>query len=173
MKIREMISQDLIAVARVNVDTFRETQSGIVPDQLINTLSYESAARRFQRLLDKEEQRSTIFVAEDCGAIVGYAMGGRAREPVAHYEGELYGIYILPQYHGTGVGRRLMSVMARYLTAQRIYSMFVVVFSANLPAIKFYEALGGKKCCDRTMALHGWNLKEAIYGWDSLNELCR
>ncbi len=85
MQIREMISHDLIAIARVNVDTFRETQRGIVPNQLINSLSYERAVQRFQRLLDKKEQLSTIFVAEDRGSILGYAMAGLAREPIPRY----------------------------------------------------------------------------------------
>lgn len=171
MQIREMISHDLIAIARVNVDTFRETQRGIVPNQLINSLSYERAVQRFQRLLDKKEQLSTIFVAEDRGSILGYAMAGLAREPIPRYVGELYGIYILPQYHGNGIGRHLMSFVAQHLRAQKIHSMFVVVFSANLTAIKFYEALGAEKLYDRTVPFDGADLKETIYGWYSLNDL--
>ncbi len=64
-----------------------------------------------------------------------------------------------------------MSFVAQHLRAQKIHSMFVVVFSANLTAIKFYEALGAEKLYDRTVPFDGADLKETIYGWYSLNDL--
>ncbi|RUT35832.1 GNAT family N-acetyltransferase [Paenibacillus zeisoli] len=131
MQIRKMKPNDLSLIARVNINTFRETQRGIVPDAFIEELSYEGAEERFQRMLNKNEQLSTIFVAEDDDSVIGYAMGGLAREKVQSYQGELYGIYILPNYHGKGIGRSLMSSVANYLGEEDVHSMFVVVFSSS------------------------------------------
>lgn len=171
VRVREMMTKDLSAIARVNVDTFRTTQQGIVPLPLMDSLSYEGAEQRFQRMLNKTERLSHIFVAEDRDSLVGYAMGGLARESIPKYSGELYGIYLLPSYHGQGIGRHLAKAVATHLKAHEIHSMFAVVFSANRPAIKFYEALGGQKLFERTAVLAGSEVSETIYGWLSLAAL--
>lgn len=171
IQIREMKQSDLSAIARVNVDVFRETHRGLVPDTFIADLSYERAEQRFQRMLEKKERQSTIFVAEDGCSIIGYAMGGLAREKVQDFDGELYGIYILPTHHGMGVGRNLVSSIAKHLKEHNAHSMFVVVFSDNMSARKFYQALGGQKVYARTIELGGENIQEVIYGWSSLDGL--
>jgi len=171
VQIREMLPNDLSAIARVNVDSFRGTQQGIVPDTLINELSYEKAEQRFQRMLKNTERLSVIFVAEHDGSVVGYAMAGLAREEVNNYQGELYGIYILPKHHGKGIGRHLMNAVAMCLRKQRVDSMFVWVFSENLSARRFYEALGGQRVHERTIAIDGKDVRETAYGWVSVGDL--
>ena len=48
-----------------------------------------------------------VYVAEnDAGEIVGFACGGPERSGDPVYTGELYGIYVLPEYHRRGIGRR-------------------------------------------------------------------
>jgi len=169
MQIRAMRPDDLSAIARVNVDAFVKTQRGFIPDNFISDLSYNGAEARFKRMLSKTERLSTIFVAEDAGSVIGYAMCGLSRETVLPYKGELYGIYILPEYHGTGVGRRLMISTVRYLIEQGAASMLVVVFTDNIAGRKFYEALSGQWIKERTIKLGGQNVSETIYGWALLN----
>ena len=169
MHIREVKLNDLSAIARVNVDTFAQTQQGFIPDSLIRGLSYNKAEERFKRMLSKTERLSTIFVAENDGDVIGYAMCGLAREKVLHYEGELYGIYILPEYHSQGVGRQLMVSTARHLNKQGVASMFVAVFTDNIVGRKFYEALGGQWIEERVIELGGEHVSQTLYGWDSLN----
>ena len=168
MILRPMVPKDLSDVAKVNVDTMRKTQPGIIPDAFMDSLSYKESELRFQRLLDLRDLLPALFVVEDTSKVVGYAMGGLGRESVPNYRGELYGIYILPPYHSQGIGRRLVKLVARHLEAQELHTMFVAVFSANIPAVGFYEALGGKKLFVRTIALGGSELPETILGWDSL-----
>lgn len=171
MQIRELKPDDLTMIARVNVDTFRETHGAFVPDSFVRDLSYEGAEQRFKRMLRKAEDLSTIFVAEDSGDVIGYAMCGLAREKVLHYQGELYSIYILPQYHGKGIGRRLLNSVSKHLRMQGANSMFVVVFSENISGRKFYEVLGGQCVEERTIELRGADVRETIYGWNSLETL--
>ncbi|SIS87880.1 GNAT family N-acetyltransferase [Alicyclobacillus vulcanalis] len=171
IQIREMKQSDLSTIARVNVEVFRETHRGIVPQAFIADLSYERAEQRFRRMLAKKERKAALFVAEDGYSIIGYAMGGLAREKVQDFDSELYGIYILPTHHGMGVGRNLVSAIAKYLKEHNAHSMFVVVFSDNMSARNFYQALGGQKVYVRTIELCGENIQEVIYGWSSLDGL--
>ncbi|QQE80162.1 GNAT family N-acetyltransferase [Alicyclobacillus sp. SO9] len=169
MQIREMKSADLSAIARINVDTFKQTQRKWLPDDVIRELSYDATEERFRQMLSKTERFSTIFVAEDNRGVIGYAMCGLAREQVLSYAGELYGIYILPEYHGKGIGTRLMAASARYLLDQGITSLYVVVFTENIGGQKFYKALGGQWVYERAIQLGGKKVSETLYGWKSLN----
>ncbi len=169
--IREMRPNDLPAIARVNIETFRTTHRGIVSDAFMETLSYEKAEQRFQLMLANKERLSATFVAEDSSFLVGYAMGGLAREKVQTFDGELYGIYVLPAYHHRGIGRQLVSAVSKRLIEQGAHSMFVVAFSNNGAARQFYEALRGQQIHERTAEIGGANVEEVIYGWSSLDSL--
>lgn len=171
MKIRAMKPSDLGAIARVNVDTFTRTQRGIVPDSIIDGLTYAGAEERFRRMLSSTRTSTEVFVAEADGHVIGYAMTGLARERVRQYEGELYGIYILPEYHGRGIGRRLMTEAASHLRQQGLTSLFVVVFGQNTAARRFYETLGGQWIHNRTIEIKGEQVTETIYGWDNLDKI--
>ncbi|MHB1956922.1 MAG: GNAT family N-acetyltransferase [Sulfobacillus sp.] len=169
IKFREMKPDDLTNIARVNVDTFRATHQGIVPDRLMNDLSYETAEHRFERMLGKTGRDSAIFVADHDGSVVGYAMGGLAREELTPFLGELYGIYIVPAYTGKGIGRQLIALVVKHLHTQGLHSMFVWVFSDNVPARRFYEALGGHIVQQRTILLAEHEVSETAYGWSTMD----
>ncbi len=131
MNLRRATSADVPDIANVNVNTFQATQRGIVPDSVLENLDVGKAADRFQRLLRRDDLRTFIYVAEVAGAVVGYAMAGIAREHVPGYIGELYGIYILPPYHRSGIGRQLVQAVANELMHAGVPSMYVLVFKEN------------------------------------------
>jgi len=176
MRFRDLLPSDLAAVARVNVDTFRATQGDIVPDALLDTLSYSAAEQYFVRLLAKVERQSFIVVAKTGNDVIGYAMAGKARDAElgdagTRYAGELYGLYVLPRFHRAGVGRRLVTEAAQRLQAVGITSMYVVVFAANDRARQFYEAMGGQWAGERSAQLAGEEVTEVMYGWLDLRTL--
>ncbi|MFS0821868.1 N-acetyltransferase family protein [Bacillus sp. 1P02SD] len=165
MKIRKAVLSDARGIAHVHVDSWRTTYSGIVPDEFLQQLSYESREKMWKRGIPNGH----VFVAEnEQGQIVGFACGGKERSGnYENYLGELYAIYILQEYQGQGLGKKLAAPVVKQLLDKDINTMLVLVLEENKSCL-FYEALGARKLDNVDVEIGGENLKEAVYGWDNL-----
>ena len=115
---------------------------------------------------------TSIFVAEtEGGDVVGFAAGGPEREGDRTYRGELYAIYLLQEHQNRGLGRHLVSAVARRLLDDRFSSMLVWVLEDNRRACRFYESLGGEQIGRKTVAIGGADLTEVSYGWEDIAAL--
>lgn len=169
--IREAVLSDAPGIARVRVDTWRITYRGIVPDEHLDSLSYEEAAYAARMRLNSPAGDPTTFVAEAAaGEIIGFALACRERGGSPAYAGEVSAIYVLQAYQGRGVGRQLMCAAARNLRERGMASMLIWVLADN-PSRAFYERLGGKRLGAQTVTIGGRELDEVAYGWDDVATL--
>ena len=83
--------------------------------------------------------RENILVALDGGKVVGFAGYGNATDEELPDAGELFALYVLPEYYGTGLGRRLTDA-ALALIGQPKVALWVL--KDNHRAIRFYEKYG-------------------------------
>lgn len=166
MIVREASLDEAPGIARVHVDTWRTTYGGIVPEDYLAKLSYETRESRWLQMLSTAaENNHFIYVAEDGGGqIVGFADGGSERTSNPVYKGELYAIYINNTYQRQGIGRRLTLSVVERLRLEGFQSMLVWVLADN-QACRFYEALGGQKVYEQQIEIGGVMLNEAAYGW--------
>lgn len=56
MEIRKANKEDIKGVSRVYVDSWRTTYRGLVPDDYLDELSYEDAAKRWIDFLNNENE---------------------------------------------------------------------------------------------------------------------
>lgn len=166
--IRHATLDDLPAIARVHVDSWRTTYRGLVADAYLDgILSYErreagwrtefggmAAAGRF------------VLVAERDGAIVGFASGGPERSGNTAFPGELEAIYLLAEAQGGGIGRKLVAAVARELALRGWNAMLLWVLEGNSSARAFYERLGGWPLLRQPVTIGGDAFDEIAYGWD-------
>lgn len=162
---------DIHDLARVHVDTWRSAYASIVPDDYLASLSYANRAERWREILLRTEGTTATWVAEDEGQVVGFASVGPIREGPVGFDGEMYAIYVHPDYQGQGIGRHLAGLAAAWLRDQGYRSMLVLVLADNQPARRFYEALGGRYVGQGSIVIGGADLREAAYGWDDLTAL--
>ena len=165
INIREANISDAAGLARVSVDSWRSTYSGIIPQEFLVSLTYESRTRRWEeRLLDIDGPGFTFVVEDGFGNIIGYAGGlkGNSGNPV--YTGEVGDIYVLKEYQDQGIGRRLMATIALRLKEYGHSSLLVWTFEDN-PYRTFYEVLGGQPAGEKIAETGGKKLKEVAYGW--------
>jgi ribosomal protein S18 acetylase RimI-like enzyme len=164
--------EDAAGIATVHVRTWQSAYRGIVPDAHLDSLSIEQRTQIWQERLSQPHANSFTFVAEDqqTGQIVGFATGGRIAEERAPYTGELYAIYVLPEYHGRGLGRKLVRTVAESLLSIGLDSMIVWVLADN-SARNFYRALGGEYILTQQFELGGALLDEEGYGWPDIRVL--
>ena len=116
--------------------------------------------------------KSKVYVAEsESGKIVGFSTGGKERSGKYNdFTGELYAIYILEEYQGQGIGRKLIKPVIEDLIESDISSMLVLVLEQNNSRY-FYEAIGGKPIDLLEVVIAGQKLKELVYGWDDIRLL--
>jgi GNAT superfamily N-acetyltransferase len=166
MIIREMTSNDVPAIARVHVDTWRTAYRGIIPDEYLATLSYEKRENGWYQILNKAPENGDFtYVAEnELGKIIGFAGGGLERTGNSEYKGELKAIYILEDSQRQGIGRLLVTTVVEKLSQLNIYSMLTWVLADN-PACQFYEKLGGEQIYSKQEERGGATLTEVAYGW--------
>jgi GNAT superfamily N-acetyltransferase len=172
MLIRIADINDATAISMVHIDTWRTTYRGMVPDYIIDGLDYVKNNERWRQTLSQGEDRRTYIAISDDGKIVGFATAGPNRNCQYKFDGELYAIYILKEYHGQGFGRALVTAVARWLHSKGFYSMILWVLKEN-PAKFFYEALGGKFITAEKVEIGNSFLDELSYGWDDLSCLLK
>src|ERR1043165_9161984 len=106
--IRPTIISDAEAIARINIDSWRETYSGLIAPETLDAMTDEEYNAKWKRILDPTNSVNGFrFVAEIDSTIVGYVGAGVPRDESLGYEGELYALYLLKRYHGKGIGKGL------------------------------------------------------------------
>lgn len=168
MKIRKATLADAKGIARVHVDSWIATYRNIVPDTYLDQLSYEAR----EQLWKENLKANNNFVAEnDDGEIIGFADGGKERTgKYAALQGELYSIYILPEYQAKGIGRSLIKRVVEHLKENGQHSLLIWVLEDN-PSRGFYEKMGGKEVDRKTLSISGKKLTEIAYGWEDIDQL--
>ncbi len=166
MHIRTANANDVTAIAKIHVESWRTTYKGIVPDDFLASLSYTQREPFWHQVLTTPDSQTVVYVATDeHGQVVGFASGGPERSEDTIYTGELYAIYLLAPSQGQGIGRQLTSTLVTRLIQKGMRALLVWVLAEN-PARKFYEHLGGKPVYEKTVSIGGLPLTEIAYGWE-------
>ena len=142
-RIRNAVLADARGIAIVHVQAWQEAYRGQLPDAFLDSLSVEErfmARERWMR--EVPEDRRMLWVAETEGAIVGFANAGPARDPGPAGGGEIYAVYLLKDWWGTGAGRALFETAIMALKAAGLAPLVLWVLRTNARAQHFYEAAG-------------------------------
>ncbi|MFO1037169.1 MAG: GNAT family N-acetyltransferase [Geminicoccaceae bacterium] len=159
--VRPAAAADAAEIARVQVQSWRETYPGMVPQEHLDSLSEAAHTRHWRRALGTG---GPVLVATWEGGVVGLVSGGlsRWREDVT---GEIHVLYVLAAAQGKGIGRALFDA-AHYALARRGHrGLAVGVLALNLRARRFYEHLGGQIGGETTVSVGGERLREVVYLW--------
>jgi GNAT superfamily N-acetyltransferase len=170
--IREAVPADAEGIARVHGRTWQTAYAGLFPAEGLKKLD-ENFDRRvdfWQKNIEEAENSGYLFVAEEGGQVIGFAVGGKERTAEWPFEGELFAIYILEAHQQKGIGRRLVRAVAQALVGRGSNSMLVWVLRDS-PFRAFYEALGGEKVGEQDHEVWGKQYKVVGYGWERLEEL--
>jgi len=163
--IRKAGTQDVPAIAKVHVDSWRTSYVGIVATEFLVSLSYKESERMWRNGLASATNPVSLFVVErPVGSVVGFAAAGPEREHDAIYKGEIYALYLLQNCQRQGIGSALFRACVRELAYSGFSSLLVWVLKTN-PARRFYEAMGGKVLREREIPIGNERLMEVAYGW--------
>lgn len=155
--IRPLRIEEIEAALRMKNQGWRQAYRGRLSNEVLEGLddSVEAIAEAWRQGFDHGGSVPLVAV-DDGGTIVGIASGGEARGDDAPAPVELFMLYVLEEYYGTGLGRELAEAAIGNAAA------CVWVLEGNERAVAFYRKLG--------FALNGE--KEPMSGrWSGLNEV--
>src|SRR5579884_4130927 len=143
ISIRPARPEDAGQIARLDVETWRTTYPGMLADAYLAGLS---AGRREP----------------------GWAAVIR-REPrdIRVAAGEVFTLYVAPDWQNRGIGRGLLLALFSRLVAVGRNSAIIWVLRDN-PARFFYRRLGGRQVSHRMLPFAGNHVAAEAYGWRDL-----
>jgi ribosomal protein S18 acetylase RimI-like enzyme len=163
IEVRRAKPSDAAAVASTHDEAWRAAYQGVIPgvelEKLINRRGpdwWDSAIRKGSRI--------SILVFGD--HVAGYANYGRNRARSLYYDGEVYELYLRPEFQGLGFGRKLFSAARRDLAQSGLQSLVVWALSDNEPAVAFYRTLGGKAVARSSERFGGKTLDKVAFAWN-------
>jgi len=155
---RDAVVADIAALAELHVTTWNATY---------NTTRGPSIATRtwqWNEVFSQDNRRDFVLVLEDQnGRLIGFAWG---RPHEGEFEGELSKIYLRWEYHGLGLGRRMMAEIARRFLERDIHS-FILFAELSNPTLGFYDRMGGERLLDDRGQFGG------SYGWRDVRTLIK
>ncbi len=119
--------------AFVHWKCWQETYPGLVSREYLEKLTLEKVEEMAFQWLDN------ILVAKEGDWVIGFVGYGQ-HGPEAPDTGEVFALYVLPEYQGMGVGRQLLEAALDKLSACPHLCLWAV--KGNERAIRFYEKNG-------------------------------
>ncbi|MBX4267962.1 GNAT family N-acetyltransferase [Clostridium estertheticum] len=167
MILREATRHDLFSIAKVQVHSNRSTYVGIMPEDYLNNLSYESKANEWDEKLFKETVTQFMYVVEaGDGNIVAFASASLIRTNDL-FEREVNSIYILKEFQRKGIGRLLIKSITTKFIEIDVKSMIIWTLEDN-PSQIFYKHLGGNIVDRRIIDRGGKSLQQIAYAWEDI-----
>jgi ribosomal protein S18 acetylase RimI-like enzyme len=162
--VRRAEARDAEAITAVHDTAWRFAYDGMIPARELNRI----VARRGARWWDRAIRRGTaILVLEAGGIVCGYATVGPNRARNLTQKGEVYEIYMKPEYQGVGLGTRLFLAARRELARFGFDSVVVWALADNDNACRFYENAGGRKVARANERFGEVALTKVAFAWDN------
>lgn len=163
IQIRSASITDVIGIQTVARRTWNSTYAGIIPAEVQDRFldNYYSLPALQESIA---QGNSWFFVAAALEEIVGYAQFFmRTGEDKS---GELTRIYVLPEWQGKGIGKRMLDQGVSALKQAGADCLFVTVERDNLIGRGFYEKQGFYQAREFTYELAGLELPMVEYRLD-------
>lgn len=159
---------DVPKVARVHVESWQKSFSGVAPDDFLSSMSVEKRIDKFSERAGDEAY--TMMVAEHpTDGIVGFADFGT---PVlgVDYDAQIYSFYFLPEFQRKGLGERLFRRCIAKMRDENVGSLCLDSLEVS-PYRRFYEKMGGRVVGRDAHKLGHEDFETVIYGWDDLSKI--
>jgi ribosomal protein S18 acetylase RimI-like enzyme len=162
IEIRQAKPSDAAAVADTHDEAWKGAYQGIIPGVELEKLVMRRGPDWWDSAIRKGSRISILVFGE---VVAGYANYGRNRARTLSYDGEIYELYLRPEFQGLGLGRRLFTAARKDLATSGMKSLVVWALSDNDNAVGFYQALGGRAVARSSERFGKRTLDKVAFGW--------
>lgn len=162
IEVRRADPQDAPAIASVHRTAWIASYAGLIPHKPLTQMIERRREDWWRRA---SRGPSTVVVLEVAGKIAGYATIGANRVRALKQEGEIYELYLLPEYQGIGLGSYLFRECRGMIRALNMVGLVVWCLEENDNAVTFYRAMGGMDVAEGMEEFGSRSLKKLGFVW--------
>ena len=144
MNIRPAITTDIALLQAIGKQTFYETFAETnTPEDMEQYLTTSFGTAKIQQELSNPD--SLFFFAEEENKVIGYLklnFASAQTEPQDPNAMEIERIYVLKEFHGSGVGQALYQKAIEVAKERRVPYVWLGVWEKNERALRFYKKNG-------------------------------
>lgn len=167
--IRKAKPEEAEVITDINIEVWNTTYKDLIPQGIIDKLQVKDEKRVEKVKRDIEEKQNTYVALVD-GKVAGYHTFGKTRDENFGDAGEIYAGYILDEYQGLGLGRRLAIACMKDLLDQGYTTLVTKCLDGN-PSNEFHKSMGGILIGQSTFEPLGIYVgKDNIYYHDDLEK---
>lgn len=160
--VRHAEPDDALAIADTHHAAWEHSYAGVIPFRTLRAMLERRNVKWWQRAI---RGSTSILVVDVGGTIAGYATLGLNRAAALPQEGEIYELYLRPEYQGIGLGKRLFGEARRLLSSLGCKGVVVWTLEDNERAVQFYRLSGGRDIAEGTETFDGKILKKVAFVW--------
>lgn len=161
--IRKAEPSDARDIAEVHLEAWRGAYSGIIPHKTLTSMINRRGSDWWANAI---RRAASVLVVEIGGTIAGYATIGRNRARELRQQGEIYELYLRPEYQGIGLGSRLFAAARQRLKDHGLKGMVVWALEENENALAFYAGAGGRDIAEGVEVFEQKALKKVAFVWE-------
>jgi ribosomal protein S18 acetylase RimI-like enzyme len=160
--IRKAEPRDAQGIADVHYEAWWGAYSGIIPHKTLLGMLNRRGGKWWANAI---RRAASILVVEIGGEVVGYATLGRNRSRDLSQQGEIYELYLKPEYQGIGLGSRLLKAARDKLAAHGLKGLVIWALEDNSGAMAFYAGAGGRDIAEGVEVFEQKALKKVAFVW--------
>lgn len=164
IEVRPARTADAVAVASTHDEAWRSAYQGLIPGPELDKLINRRGAQWWDSAIRKGSRVSVLCFGDK---VAGYANYGRNRARSLQFEGEIYELYLRPEFQGLGFGRRLFASAKRDLMQSGLKNLVIWALSDNEAATEFYRALGGRMVARSSERFGAKSLDKVAFAWNA------
>jgi GNAT superfamily N-acetyltransferase len=155
---------DARAVAEVHRTSWLHAYSGLIPHKALHAMLNRRGEEWWRRAA---RGPSTLLVIDIAGRIVGYSTIGINRARALKPEGEIYELYLLPEFQGTGLGSYMFREARSILSGLGLVGLAAWCLEESAHAVTFFRATGGMDVAEGMEDFDHVSLKKLGFVWSS------
>lgn len=162
ISLRRAEYDDAQGLAQVHAEAWRQAYLGVLPSLDLERFIANRSKPWWQ---SKIRQGAEIILFSFDKTPAGYASIGFNRYNQYPFQGEIFELYLKPEYQGIGFGSKLFTKAREALKSKGLYSLIVWALTENKPALHFYLAMGGKIIARDQEYFGKTAVKKIAFGW--------
>ena len=162
IEVRPAEPRDARAVSDVHRASWLQAYSGLIPHKVLLAMLERRGEDWWRRAA---KGPSTLLVLDIAGKIAGYATIGVNRAPALKQEGEIYELYLLPEFQGTGLGGYMFRECRSILSNLGLVGLAAWCLEDSVIAATFFRATGGMDIAEGMEDFGDISLKKLGFIW--------
>ncbi len=163
IEVRRAELKDAQAISEVHRHSWQHAYAGLIPHKPLLKMIERRGEKWWSNAANGP---ATLLVLDVAGFIAGYATVGLNRARALPHEGEIYELYLRPEYQGIGLGSRLFREARSLLSSLGCNGMIAWCLEDSEQAVEFFRMHGGVDGVEGMEDFDDKKLKKLGFTWN-------